>query len=66
MRFKIAYDLPNLTLGGQVWPVVNQVIDIPEDLEPELRLVFPLAEEITTTAENRPPATPATDPHNKA
>jgi hypothetical protein len=65
MRFRISYDLPNLTLDGRVWPVNDQIIDIPPSLEPELRKAFPLAEELTGAVDNPSPPAPGTDPRRK-
>lgn len=65
-RFRLPHDIQHLNLGGQRWPVYQQVIDIPEDLEGELRLAYPNVERVTTDLTNTAPPPPAADGRNKA
>lgn len=66
MRFRLPHDMPELDLGGQKFPVSEQIVDIPPELEDELRKAFPNAEEVTTDVSSEDPPTGVTDPRRKA
>lgn len=56
----------SIVLGNRRWAIVDHMVDIPEELEGELRKADQLAERVPYSPDSEAPPTPGTDGRNKA